>query len=134
MSSSKRKREAIDLERRDDVEGGDRRADDGVPAAGKEGQVKPGEAPSEEVVEVVVDRGEDGSKEEIKYGTPQGEVMEEDKQSAADHDADEKSADDRVETRADDKHMVEETPGDGDGDENHTAMAHDEVCINSVPI
>ncbi|KAM0897556.1 hypothetical protein ACQ4PT_022497 [Festuca glaucescens] len=130
MSSSKRKREAIDLKRRDDVDGsgGHRRAEDG-PAAEKKGQVKPGEAPSEEVVEVVVDRGEDGSKEEIKYGTPQGGVMEEDKQSAADHDGGDEESDDAAGTRAEDKHMVEAAPGDGDGDgdHNHTAMAHDEL-------
>lgn len=129
MSSSKRKREEIDLERRDDVDGsgsgGHHRAEDG-PAAEKKGQVKAGEAPSEEVVEVVVDRGEDGSKE-IKYGTPQGGVMEKDKQSAADHDGGDEESDDAVGTRAEEKHMVEAAPGDGDGDHNHTAMAHDEL-------
>uniref|UniRef100_A0ACD5ZAH9 Uncharacterized protein n=1 Tax=Avena sativa TaxID=4498 RepID=A0ACD5ZAH9_AVESA len=133
MSSSKRKREAIDLERRGDVSGVDDgshgREEEGTPTAGKEGQVTRGEASPKEVAGVVVDRGGDGSKEEIKYGTPQGEVLEEDKQSAADHDGDgdgEEESDDGGGTRAEDKHMVEAAPGEGDGDHSHAAMAHDE--------
>ena len=132
MSSSKRKREpVIDLGRRDgdvgDGSGGDGRAEEGMPAAAlqKEGQVKQGAAPPKEVVEVVLDRGGASSKEEIKYGTQQGGLMEDDKQSAADHDGDEVS-DDGVGTGAEDKHMVEAAAGDGNG--NHTSMAHNEVC------
>lgn len=137
MSSSKRKRAEIDLERRDDDvdhSSGDHQPGEGAPPAQKEGQIKEGEAPTKEVVEVVVDRGGNGSKEEIKYGTQQGGVMEEDKQSAAaaaDNDGadgidDEES--DGAGTRAEDKHMVEAAPGDGDGDHHdHTTMAQDEV-------
>ncbi|CAM0943849.1 unnamed protein product [Alopecurus aequalis] len=135
MSSSKRKREVIDLGRRDDDDvgdgsGGDGQAEEGVPpasAARKEGQVKQGAASPKEVVEVVEDREGAGSKEEIKYSTQQGELMEEDKQSGADHDGngDEESGD-GAGTRAEDKHMLEEAPSDGGGNHNHTSMARDE--------
>ncbi|KAL6911557.1 hypothetical protein ACP4OV_000362 [Aristida adscensionis] len=137
MSSSKKKRAAIDLsleaEREDDDhssgDDGDHRARDGE--LEKEEQLrKQGEAPKEEtdeeekVVEVGVDRGADGSKEEIKYRTQQGEVMEEDKQLEEEGDDDGES--DGAETRAEDKHVVA-TAGAGAGGDNRTAMVQDEV-------
>ncbi|KAF7091276.1 hypothetical protein CFC21_093885 [Triticum aestivum] len=136
MSSSKRKRADIDLERRDDdVDdgSGDHQPGEAAPRVQKEGQIKEGEAQAKEVVEVVVDRGGDGSKEEIKCGTQQGGVMEEDKQSpaasagndGADGIDDEESGGGG--TRAEEEHMVEAAPGDGDGDHDHTAMAQDEL-------
>ncbi|EMS53973.1 putative WRKY transcription factor 9 [Triticum urartu] len=138
MSSSKRKRADIDLERRDDEVddgSGDHHPGEAAPRVQKEGQIKEGEAPAKEVVEVVVDRGGDGSKEEIKYGTQQGGVIEEDKKSAAaaaDNDAGDGIDDEEGDgggTGAEDKHMVEAAPGDGDGDgdHEHTAMAQDEL-------
>lgn len=141
MSSSKRKRADIDLERRDDdVDdgSGDHQPGEAAPRVQKEGQIKEGEAQAKEVVEVVVDRGGDGSKEEIKCGTQQGGVMEEDKQSpaasagndGADGIDDEESGGGG--TRAEEEHMVEAAPGDGDGDHDHTAMAQDEVYAYMV--
>ncbi|KAE8814135.1 putative WRKY transcription factor 9 [Hordeum vulgare] len=141
MSSSKRKRADIDLERRDDDGddgSGDHRpveAAQAPPRLQKEGQIKEGEAQAKEVVEVVVDRGGDASKEEIKYGTQQEGLMEEDKQSAAAAAGSDGGGgvddeeNDGPGTRAEDKHMVEAAPGDGngDGDHDHTAMAQDEL-------
>ncbi|CAN6279858.1 unnamed protein product [Urochloa humidicola] len=129
--SSKKKRAAIDLSleperREEDHSTDDRRGKDGG-ADKKEEQFKEQEnqAPKEEtdgeekVVEVVVDQGGDGTKEEIKYRTQQGEEMEEDKQSEEDGDGDDES--DGGETRADDKHVVEAAAGNG------TAMVQNEV-------
>ncbi|CAL5019773.1 unnamed protein product [Urochloa decumbens] len=136
--SSKKKRAAIDLsleaERREEGHSaGDGRdkPDGGVDK--KEEQFKEQEeAPNKEetggeekVVEVVVDQGGDGTKEEIKYRTQQGEEMEEDKQSEEDGEGDNES--DGEETRAYDKHVVEATAGNGD--DNHTTMVQDEVSV-----
>ncbi|TVU28680.1 hypothetical protein EJB05_20209, partial [Eragrostis curvula] len=133
--SSKKKKAAIDLsleaaEKREDDRSsgrdGDGRSKDGEKDK-QEGQPKEqGEAPKEEtneekVVEVVVDQGEDGSKEEIKYRTQQGEEMEEDKQSAEEGDGDDES--DGPETQAEDKHVVE-AAGNSDGGDT---MELDEV-------
>ncbi|KAJ1281205.1 hypothetical protein BS78_04G290100 [Paspalum vaginatum] len=134
--SSKKKRAAIDLSReaeeRDDDDhsagagddDGDRRDKDGEVDKKEEQLKKQGKAPKEKkVVEVVVDQGGDGTKEEIKYRTQQGEEMEEDKQSNA-HGDDES---DGGETRAEDKHVVEDAAGNKDGDDSDTAMVQDEV-------
>ncbi|WVZ73468.1 hypothetical protein U9M48_021771 [Paspalum notatum var. saurae] len=133
--SSKKKRAAIDLSReaeeRDDDHSagdGDRRDKDGEVDKKEELLKKQaaGEAPKVEkkVVEVVVDQGGDGTKEEIKYRTQQGEEMEEDKQSNA-HGDDES---DGGETREGVKHVVEAAAaGNRDGDDSDTAMVLDEV-------
>ncbi|KAL6635199.1 hypothetical protein ACP70R_027870 [Stipagrostis hirtigluma subsp. patula] len=134
MSSSKKKRAAVDLslevERTEDDRSsggdGDRRAKD-CELEKEEQLKKQGEAPKEEtdeekVVEVVVDQGADGSKEEIKYRTQQGEEMEEDKQLAEDGDGESNGA----ETRAEDKHVVA-TAGNGGGGDNQSTMVQDEV-------
>nr|CAB3451205.1 unnamed protein product [Digitaria exilis] len=135
--SSKRKRAAIDLslaadqrEKEEDHIAGDRRGKDGG-VDKKEEQFKEQEedhpieeTAGEKVVEVVVDQGGDGTKEEIKYRTQHGEEMEEDKQSEEDAgDGDDES--DGAETRAEDKHVVEATAGDGD--DSQTTMVQDEV-------
>jgi hypothetical protein len=140
--SSKKKRAAIDLsleaERSDEDHSsggggkGDRRwdKDDGAVDKKEEQFKEQGEAPKEEtgeekvVVEVVVDQGGDGTKE-IKYRTQQGEEMEDDKQSAADAHGDGES--DGGKTRAQDKHVVVEAAGNGDGDDNYSTMVQDEV-------
>ncbi|PAN08449.1 hypothetical protein PAHAL_1G413700 [Panicum hallii] len=135
--SSKKKRAAIDLsleaERReeDDRSGGDRRDKDARVDKEEEQFKEQKEAPNKEetggeekVVEVVVDQGGDGTKEEIKNRTQQGEEMEEDKQSEEDGSGDDES--DGAGTRADDDKLVAvEDSGDGDGD--HTTMVQDEV-------
>ncbi|CAN6233278.1 unnamed protein product [Urochloa humidicola] len=136
MSSKKKKRAAIDLSleaemREEGHSTDDRRGKDGE-ADKKEEQFKEQEeeAPKEEtgaeekVVEVVVDQGGDGTKEEIKYRTQQGEEMEEDKQSEEDSDGDDES--DGAETRVEeDKPMVDVAAGNGD--DNRTTMVQDEV-------
>jgi hypothetical protein len=138
MSSKKKQRAAIDLKTEDDDDrssGGDgnSRSMDGEMDK-EEGQLKGHEeAPKKEtngkVVEVVVDQGgKKDSKEEIKFKTQPGEEMEEDKQLAEEEDGDDES--DGAETRAEDKHVVEDA-GNSNVDDSHTAMEHDEVrtCI-----
>ncbi|XP_040377347.1 LOW QUALITY PROTEIN: probable WRKY transcription factor 9 [Oryza brachyantha] len=135
--SSKKKRAAIDLsleaERRPEEGDGDGETSDGGAMAAKD--VKQGEAvPKEEtggeekVVEVVVDQGEDGSNEEIKYRSRQGEMMEEDKQPAAANDDDDGESD-GAGASAEEKHIVAEAAGNGDDDggDSRTAMAQDEL-------
>ncbi|KAF8779938.1 hypothetical protein HU200_002208 [Digitaria exilis] len=132
--SSKRKRAAIDLsleaERKkeeEDHSAGDCSSKDGRVDKKEEQFKEQEEDPIEEtagekVVEVVVDQGGDGTEEEIKYRTQQGEEM--DKQSEEDAgDGDDES--DGAETRAEDKHVVEATAGDGD--DSQTIMVQDEV-------
>ncbi|CAL4967207.1 unnamed protein product [Urochloa decumbens] len=134
---SKKKRAAIDLSleaegREEGHSAGDGRDKQDGRVDKKEEQFKEQEeAPNKEetggeekVVEVVVDQGGDGTKEEIKYRTQQGEEMEEDKQSEEDGEGDNES--DGGETRADDKHVVEATAGNSD-DNHHTTMVQDEV-------
>ncbi|KAF0931271.1 hypothetical protein E2562_002618 [Oryza meyeriana var. granulata] len=137
--SSKRKRAAIDLslevERRPEERDGE--ASDGAAAAAEEedDDVKRGEAPKEEpggeeekVVEVVVDQREDGSNEEIKYRTQQGEKMKEDKQPAAAANVDDDGESDGAGASAEEKHMVAEAAGEGDdGGDSRTAMVQDEL-------
>jgi hypothetical protein len=142
MSSKKKQRAAIDLplevEKTEDDDrssggDGDSRSKDGEMDR-EEGQLKRhGEAPKEatnsKVVEVVVDQGgKKDSKEEIRFKTQPGEEMEEDKQLAEEEDGNDES--DGAETRAEDKHVVEDA-GNSNGDNIHAAMEHDEVraCI-----
>lgn len=142
--SAKKKRAAIDLslevenrEEEDRSSGGDsdRRSKD-VEVHKEEGHLKRhGEAPKEEnseekVVEVVVDQEGKGSKEEIKYRTQSGEEMEEDKQLAEEADGNDES--DGAETRAEDKHVVEDAGNSNHGGDNHNAMELDEVCITCI--
>ncbi|GJM86985.1 hypothetical protein PR202_ga02894 [Eleusine coracana subsp. coracana] len=139
--SSKKKRAAIDLslevetrEEDDRSSGGDsdRRSKDGKMDK-EEGQLKRhGQALKEEtsdeekVVEVVVDQGGKGSMEEIKYRTQPGEEMEEDKQQAEEVDGNDES--DGADTRAEDKHVVEDAGNrNHGGGDSHTAMEQDEV-------
>ncbi|RLN09167.1 putative WRKY transcription factor 61 [Panicum miliaceum] len=137
MSSRKKRAAAIDLsleaERReeDDRSDGDRRGKDGRVGKEEEQFKEQKEAPKEEtggdekVVEVVVDQGGDGTKEEIKYRTQQGEEMEEDKQSEEDGSGDDES--DGAGTRADHDKLVAVVEDSGDGDGDHTTMVKDEV-------
>lgn len=142
--SSKKKRAAIDLSL--EVEGteedhsrgggGDREAakDGGVhkeeEQLKEQEEARPKEETGEEkVVEVVVDQEGEGTKEEIKYRTQQGEEMEEDKQSAEDGRSNDES--DGAETRAEDNHVLEAAAGNGAGEEDnsHTTMEQDEVTL-----
>uniref|UniRef100_A0A0D9VLJ3 WRKY domain-containing protein n=1 Tax=Leersia perrieri TaxID=77586 RepID=A0A0D9VLJ3_9ORYZ len=138
MSSSKKKRAAIDLSlEADQRKAEERDAGDGVAMAEEDDDVKRAElAPKEEtggeekkkkVVEVVVDQGEDGSNEEIKYRTQQGEMMEKDKQpdqAANDDEHDDES--DGAGASPEEKHMVGEEAA-GEGDDSRTAMVQDEL-------
>jgi hypothetical protein len=133
--SSKKKRAGIDLsleleKGEDDRSSGGNSDGDGWSKDGKmdkgEGQLKKhGEAIKEEsnekVVEVVVDQGGKGSnQEEVKFRTQPGEEMEVDKQLA--EEGDESNG---AETRAGDKHVVEDA-GNSNGGDNHPAMKQDD--------
>ncbi|KAK3155399.1 hypothetical protein QOZ80_2BG0202800 [Eleusine coracana subsp. coracana] len=136
--SSKKKRAAIDLslevetrEEDDRSSGGDsdRRSKDGEMDKEEEQLKRHGEALKEEtseekVVEVVVDQGGKGSMEEIKYRTQPGE-MEEDKQLEEEEDGNDES--DGADTRAEDKHVVEDAGNRNHGGDSHTTMEQDEV-------
>jgi hypothetical protein len=139
--SSKKKRAAIDLsleleKGEDDRSSGGNSDGDDCSKDGKmdkeEGQLKKHreaikEESNEKVVEVVVDQGEKGSNQkEIKFRTQPGEEMEEDKQLAEEGDGGGES--NGAETRAEDKHVVEEAGNSNGGDDNHSVMEqNDEV-------
>ncbi|KAL5211529.1 hypothetical protein ABZP36_022376 [Zizania latifolia] len=138
--SSKKRRAAIDLslepdQRREEVGDGDRKASDDGVAAEKDGDgSRQGEAPKEEtgeekVAEVVVDQGGDGCNEDIKYRTQRGEMVEEDKQPAANDDGD-GDRDGGAGASAEEKHLVDANAGEDDEGGNNsrrTTMVQEEV-------
>ncbi|KAL5207205.1 hypothetical protein ABZP36_031640 [Zizania latifolia] len=145
--SSKKKRAAqkpqIDLSlepaetREEDGDGncgaadGDRKASDGAAAekdgGGKQGEASKEVAGEEKVLEVVVVQGGDGSNEEIRYRTLQGEMMEEGKQPAANDDDDGESVG-AGRACVEEKHMVDATGEDDNGaNRRRTTMVQDEL-------